>query len=71
MEDLSKYTLIELNKLINEVGDEHETLKQEVINDTYEMDSIESKINIKINRLNELERNYIELIEEMNNKNAF
>lgn len=70
MEDLSKYTQIELLKMINETNVQHESLRQEIIVDSYEFDKIEKMINKKIEHLNNLEKNYIELIEEMNNRNA-
>ena len=65
MEDLSKYTPIELNKLINDIKVKHDTLKQEIINDTIELDKFLVMINDKTNTLTELEKNYVALIEEM------
>jgi uncharacterized coiled-coil DUF342 family protein len=65
MEELSKYTPIELNKLIQDVKKNHDALKQEIINDTLAFDELEKKINEKLNVLTEYEKNYIALIEEM------
>ena len=65
MEDLSKYTPIELNKLINEVKLTHDTLKQEIINHTLEIDELERLINEKLIVVNSAEKYYIALIEEI------
>jgi len=70
MEDLSKYTPTELLKIINDNNAKHEVIKQEIINHTVEIDDLEKLINKKIAILDELEKNYITLIEEMNNRNA-
>jgi len=68
MENLSQYSEIELLKMINDIKLKHDTLKNDVINLTYEYDDIEKKINEKIAQLNELEKNYVELIEEMSKR---
>jgi len=65
MENLSKYTPIELNKMINDIKIKHDTLKQEIINYTYEAEELEKKINEKIKVLTETENYYVLLIEEM------
>ena len=65
MEDLSKYTPIELNKMLNDIKLKHDTLKQEIINYTYEAEELEKKINEKIKLLTETENSYVLLIEEM------
>ena len=70
MKELNKYTPIELLKMINDIKSRHDILKQEVINHTQEIDEIETKINEKIDELNTLEKNYVIIIEEMNNRNA-
>jgi hypothetical protein len=68
MEDLSKYTPIELNKMINDTKVKHDALKLEIINDTIELDKLLVMINGKTNNLTELEKNYIALIEEINKR---
>ena len=68
MEDLTKYTATELLKMINYINISHNLLKEELINHTFELDEIEKKINSKITILNEIEKNYIDLIEEINNR---
>ena len=65
MENLSKYTPIELNKMLNDIKLKHDTLKQEIINYTYEAEELEKKINEKIKLLTETENSYVLLIEEM------
>ena len=65
MENLSKYTPTELLKMVNDNVTRHNALKQEIIDHTYEVDELEKKINEKIVILEELEKNYVELIEEM------
>jgi hypothetical protein len=70
MEELSKHTPIELLKMINDTKQKHDALKQEIINDTFEFDEFEIKINKKIEALTELEKNYVALIEEMEKRDA-
>jgi Spy/CpxP family protein refolding chaperone len=71
MEDLSECTPTQLLKMINDSKVEHENLKKEIVNLTYEVDTLESKINAKIAELTIAEQRYVELIEELNNrKNA-
>ena len=54
MENLEQYTPIELLKILNDVKSEHDKLKIEILDDLI--------------LLGELEKNYIELIEEINNR---
>ena len=68
MENLVNYTPTELLKLINVAKASHDQLKQEIIDHTFEIDEIERLINTKINQLDEIEKKYIALIEEMNNR---
>lgn len=65
MEDLTKYTPTELLKMINDIKLKHDTLKQEIVDHTFEAEELEKKINEKIILLTEIEKNYIALIEEM------
>ena len=65
MEDLTKYTPTELLKIINDIKLKHDTLKQEIVDHTFEAEELEKKINEKIISLTEIEKNYILLIEEM------
>jgi len=68
MGDLSKYSPTELLKMINDVKIKHDTLKQGIINHTIEVDEIEKKINDDLEILTELEKNYVELIEEISKR---
>ena len=63
MDELNKYTKTELLKLGNDIKSEHDSLKKEIINDTYEIEIIEKRINEKIVRLEKLEKNYVEIVE--------
>ena len=68
MENLSGCTPTELLKMVNDVQARHESLKQEIINHTIEIDELDKKVNQKIVMLDELEKNYIALIEEISNR---
>lgn len=68
MENLSGYTPTELLKMSNDVTAKHNALKQEIINHTIEVDELEKKINEKIIILDQLEKNYVALMEELNNR---
>jgi uncharacterized coiled-coil DUF342 family protein len=70
MEILTGHTPTQLLKMLNDIKQEYDSLKQEIINDTIVFDEIEKKINEKINRLTELEKSYVALIEEMEKQNA-
>ena len=68
MEDLTKYTPTELLNMVNSVEVKHNLIKQEIIDHSIEVDELEEKMNNKLLILDELEKNYIALIEEMNNR---
>jgi hypothetical protein len=63
MDDLSKYTPIELQKMGNDIKEMHDRLKEELIADTYEMEKLEISINEKAKKLQELEENYVKIVE--------
>ena len=65
MEDLTKYTKIELQKIGNDIKAQHDALKQELITDTYEMEELEKRINDKVELMQELEKNYVEIVEKL------
>ena len=65
MEDLTKHTPIELNKLINDTKLTHDALKLEIINHTKDIDELERLINEKLIMLDSAEKYYIALIEEI------
>jgi len=68
MEDLSKYTPIELNKMFIDVKSKHETLKKELVDHTYELDELQNKINEKLVALDKAEKLYVALIEEISKR---
>lgn len=68
MENLSGHTSTELLKMINDNKAKHDILKQEIIDYTYQVDELERIINNKLNELTEIEKNYIILIDELNNR---
>lgn len=68
MENLSGYTPTELLKMINDMKAMHDVLKQEIIDLTYQVDELEEIINNKLNEFTEVEKNYIELIDELNKR---
>ncbi len=70
MENLSEYTPTELLKMINDIKKKHDTLKQEIVDHTFQVDELEKIINNKLNELAEAEKNYVALIEEMEKRNA-
>lgn len=75
MKNLTDYSSTELLKLINDIKSNHDILRKELIDYSYEIDELEKMINEKINianaklnELTELEKNYILLIEEMSKR---
>lgn len=68
MENLSGHTEIQLVKLINDIKIKHDTLKQEVIDHTFEIDVLTKKVNEKLIVIEQLEKNYVELIEELSTR---
>jgi hypothetical protein len=54
--------------MINDSNVAHDVLKQEIIDHTFEVDELEIKINQKIEKLTEIEKNYVILVEELNNR---
>jgi hypothetical protein len=68
MENLSGYTPTELLKLINDSKVEHERLKQKIFGLIDEVETLEIKINLEINALTQSEKEYVALIEELNNR---
>ena len=65
MEDIDKYTPTELQKMGNDIKEKHDRVKKEIISDTYEMEELEKRINEKVQLLQELEKNYVEIVEKL------
>lgn len=70
MENLSGHTPTQLLKMSNDITTQHGLLKKEIIELTYQADEIEKIINQKLALLDELEKNYVDIIEEMEKKNV-
>jgi hypothetical protein len=51
--------------MINDIKLKYDTLKQEIVNHTFEAEELEKTINEKIDVLTEYEKNYVALIEEI------
>lgn len=66
MEDLSKLTPTQLLKKGNDIKARHDALKQEIIADTYGIEELEKRLNEKVKELQELEKNYVEIVETLN-----
>jgi hypothetical protein len=68
MNILTGYTPTELLHEINIVKVSHENLKESVIDLTRVIDDTTTLINEKLSYISELEKRYIELIEELDNR---
>ena len=66
MEDLNKLTPTELLKKANDIKARHDALKQEIVDHTYEIEKQEKELNKKVEELQELEKNYVEIVEILN-----
>jgi hypothetical protein len=65
MENLSGHTAIELLKMSTDLSTKHEALKKEIIDDTFAIEMLEIGIVKKTDELQELEKNYVEIIEKV------
>jgi len=70
MSQFKEHTLTELLKLANDAKAMHDDLKEQIINDSKVIDDLTAKINEKIDLLNYIEKNYVEIIEELDNRDA-
>ncbi len=70
MKDLTKLTATELLKRGNDIKDQHDVLKEEIIADTYEIEKLEKQINEKALKLEGLEKNYVEIVEIISEKDG-
>jgi hypothetical protein len=70
MSEFKEHTLTELLKLANDAKKMHDDLKEEIISDSKVMDDLNAKINEKIELLSFIEKNYVNIIEELNNRDA-
>lgn len=68
MENLTKCTPTELLKIGNDIVAKHEALKMDIINDSILIEELQKKINDKLKQLDDLEKNYVLVVEEINNR---
>lgn len=68
MENLEKYTPIELLKQLNNIKLEHDVVKNKIIEYTNEIDLLEKTITLELTILSDIEKRYIDLIQEINNR---
>ena len=65
MENLDKYSPIQLQKMGNDIKTRHDVLKKEIIAHLYEIEELEKKINDEVTLLQKLEDEYINIIEKL------
>jgi cell division septum initiation protein DivIVA len=68
MENLSGYTPTQLLKLINAVKTAHDTIKKNILDYVNKVEELEKQINGKMEELDVYEKQYVELIEELNKR---
>ncbi|MFW6219883.1 MAG: hypothetical protein ACOC33_03505 [bacterium] len=68
MKNLSKHTPTELLKILNDTKKDHESLKDKVIQDTEKIDEIEKEINLNLEKITDLEKLYVQIIEELDKR---
>jgi len=68
MEYYSKYTPTDLLKIANDIKSEHEKIKKTIIDDTHEADKLKDKINKNLLKLEELEKKYVNIVEEIDKR---
>jgi hypothetical protein len=75
MNELSKYTTIELVKFISDLEVKHNNLKNDMINTSIEVEDMKNTINQKLELINqklielkEIEDNYVILVDEYSNR---
>lgn len=68
MENLSGYTPTELLKMGNDLGTEHAAIKEAITKKTYQIEELEGEINELLKKLEIVEKQYVEIIEEIDNR---
>jgi len=68
MEDLKNKTPIELQKMFNDIKERHEIVKEEIVNCTVTIDEMTVILNNKLAELTEIEKNYVLIVEEFDNR---
>ncbi|MFA5366507.1 MAG: hypothetical protein WC333_01095 [Dehalococcoidia bacterium] len=68
MENLSGYTPTQLLKLINAVKTAHDTVKEGILDCVNKVEELEKQINGKMGELDIYEKQYVELVDELNKR---
>lgn len=68
MENLKELTPTELLKTASDIKAKHEQLKEDIETATYQLESLEASISVKLVELVELEKNYVLVVEEIDNR---
>jgi hypothetical protein len=64
----SELSMIELTNLINQVKTKHDSIKESILAMVSQVEELENMINNDLIKLREFEDQYIQLIEELNNR---
>jgi hypothetical protein len=64
----SGYTETELLRELNSAKEWHEAIKREIINITQEIENLEKTANEKIIQLENIEKNYVDLMKELTSR---
>lgn len=70
MENLNELTLTELLVTGNKLKKDHDDLKIEIINDSVLIEELNEKLNAKLKSLDNIEQQYIKIIEEITKRNG-
>jgi len=68
MESYSNLTETELLREINKAKEWHEAIKREILTITTEIENLEKTANEKLQQLENIEKNYVDLMKEMSSR---
>lgn len=68
MENLTNKTPTELLKIANDLKKKHERLKNEISHATFQIEELEIEINEKLTQLEEVEGEYVSVVEEIDKR---
>jgi uncharacterized coiled-coil DUF342 family protein len=69
MKDFTNFTPTELLKRGNDIKARHDVLKAEIIQTSFEIENLEKILNKNLNELDELEKEYVAIIEVIETRN--
>ncbi len=69
MKDITNFTPTELLKRGNDIKARHDALKAEIIQTSFEIENLEKILTKNLNELDELEKEYIAIIEVIETRN--